>query len=36
MATIPEETLTFFFPDGCEASKYDKWAFYQERFQSVA
>ena len=36
MTTIPEGTLTFFFPDGCEASKYDKWAFYQERFQSVA
>lgn len=36
MTEITEGALTFSFPNGCEASKYDDWKFYKERFQSVA
>ena len=36
MTEITEGVLTFSFPNGCEASKYDDWTFYQKRFQSVA
>ena len=27
--------LTFRFPDGCEATKYDEWHFYAKKFQSI-
>lgn len=33
---ITEGELTFSFPNGCEASKYDIWTFYRKQFQSVA
>lgn len=33
---IREGCLTFSFPDGCTATKYDEWAFYRRRFQFVA
>ena len=36
MTEITEGALTFSFPNGCEASKYDDWTFYEMRFQSVA
>ena len=36
MTEITEGALTFLFPNGCEASKYDDWTFYKMRFQSVA
>ncbi|MYH15284.1 MAG: hypothetical protein F4149_08925 [Gammaproteobacteria bacterium] len=36
MNTIVEGALTFRFPKGCQASKYDDWAFYRNQFQSVA
>lgn len=36
MTTIAEGTLTFSFPPGCQASKYDNWSFYRNRFQNVA
>ena len=36
MTEIEEGDLTFSFPDRCKASKYDKWSFYRNQFQSVA
>ena len=36
MTTITEGNLTFRFPAGCQASKYDDWSFYRNQFQSVA
>ena len=36
MTEIEVGDLTFSFPDGCTASKYDDWAFYRNQFQSVA
>lgn len=35
MQTIEEGDLSFSFPDGTVAEKYDDWAFYQNRFQSA-
>ena len=36
MTTITEGALTFSFPAGCQASKYDDWSFYSNQFQPVA
>ncbi len=36
MTEIEEGGLKFSFPDHCEATKYDDWAFYRQQFQSVA
>lgn len=36
MTEIEEGSLKFSFPDHCEATKYDTWAFYRQKFQSVA
>ena len=36
MTEIREGDLKFSFPDHCEASKYDDWAFYRNQFKSVA
>ena len=36
MTEIEEGGLRFLFPDHCEATKYDTWAFYRQKFQSVA
>ena len=36
MTEIEEGILRFSFPDHCEAAKYDTWAFYRQKFQSVA
>lgn len=36
MIEIKEGSLTFSFPDQCEAAKYDEWEFYKQRFQSIA
>ena len=36
MNKITEGDLTFSFPPGCQASKYDDWSFYRNQFQSVA
>ena len=36
MTEIEEGGLKFSFPDHCEATKYDDWAFYRRQFQSVA
>ena len=36
MIEVEEGDLKFSFPDHCEASKYDDWAFYRNQFQSVA
>ena len=36
MTEIEEGSLKFSFPDHCEATKYDAWEFYRQRFQSVA
>ena len=36
MTEIEEGDLKFSFPDDCEATKYDDWAFYRQQFQSVA
>ena len=36
MSVITEGTLTFSFPTGCQASKYDDWSFYRNQFQPVA
>lgn len=36
MTEIREGDLEFSFPDHCEASKYDDWAFYRNQFKSVA
>ncbi|MEZ5476020.1 MAG: hypothetical protein R3E95_00490 [Thiolinea sp.] len=32
---INEDRLSFSFPDGTLASKYDEWAFYRKRFNSA-
>lgn len=36
MTQIEVGDLTFSFPNGCNASKYDDWAFYRNQFHSVA
>ena len=36
MIEIEEGRLTFAFPDGWTAAKYDAWAFYRNQFQNVA
>lgn len=36
MTAITEGALTFSFPVGCQASKYDDWSFYRNQFQPVA
>ena len=36
MTEIEEGSLKFSFPDHCETTKYDGWAFYRQQFQSVA
>ena len=36
MIEITEGNLTFSFPAGCQAIKYDKWPFYCNQFQPVA
>ena len=36
MTEIVEGGLRFLFPDHCEATKYDTWAFYRQKFQSTA
>ena len=36
MIEIEEGDLTFSFPEGCKAGKYDEWAFYRNQFISVA
>lgn len=36
MTKIQEGDLTFSFPDCCQASKYDDWSFYRNRFEKVA
>lgn len=36
MTEIREGDLEFSFPDHCEASKYDDWAFYRNQFKLVA
>lgn len=36
MTRIQEGDLTFSFPDCCQASKYDDWAFYRNQFEKVA
>ena len=36
MTEITEGALTFSFPNGCEASKYDDWTYYRKHFQRVA
>lgn len=36
MIEIEEGNLNFSFPEHCEASKYDDWAFYRNQFRSVA
>ena len=36
MTELREGDLAFSFPDGLHATRYDGWAFYRHRFQSVA
>ncbi len=36
MIKITEGRLTFSFPAGCQAVKYDEWPFYRKQFQAVA
>ena len=36
MTEIKEGDLTFSFPSGCQASKYEDWSFYRRQFQAVA
>ena len=36
MIEIEEGDLNFSFPEHCEASKYDDWAFYRNQFKLVA
>lgn len=36
MTKIKEGSLTFNFPAGCQASKYDDWSYYRNQFQPVA
>lgn len=36
MTTLVEGGITFVFPDGCTAWKYDTWPFYRNQFQHVA
>ena len=35
MTEIEVGDLTFEFSDDCEATKYDEWQFYREKFQSI-
>ena len=32
---ITEGRLAFSFSDGCDATKYDQWAFVRNQFQSI-
>lgn len=36
MNAIVEGSLAFRFPDNCQASKYEDWAFYRNQFQAIA
>ena len=36
MTEITEGDLTFRFPTGCQASKYDDWSFYRRQFTGIA
>ncbi len=36
MTELREGKLTFSFPGGLQATRYDRWAFYRNQFQSVA
>ena len=36
MTELREGDLAFSFPDGQQATRYDGWSFYRNRFQSVA
>ena len=36
MTELREGDLSFSFPDGLQATRYDGWSFYRNRFQSVA
>ena len=36
MTRIMVGNLTFRFPNGYEASKYDDWSFYRNQFQAIA
>lgn len=40
MTEIKERDLTFIFPEGCQAVKYDEqsdeWSFYRDQFESIA
>ena len=35
MPSITEGALTFHFPDGWQATKFDTWSFYRNQFQRV-
>jgi hypothetical protein len=35
MPSISEGQLTFHFPNGWQASKFDEWSFYRNQFQRV-
>jgi len=35
MPSITEGALTFQFPDGWQATKFDDWRFYRNQFQKV-
>jgi hypothetical protein len=35
MPAIAEGRLTFAFPDGWNASKFDEWSFYRNQFQGI-
>lgn len=35
MPAITEGRLTFTFPDGWDASKFDEWSFYRNQFQGI-
>ena len=35
MRSITEGALTFHFPDGWQATKFDTWSFYRKQFQRV-
>ena len=35
MPSVSEGALTFHFPDGWQATKFDTWSFYRNQFQGV-
>lgn len=35
MPSITEGKLTFAFPDGWDASQYDRWSYYRNQFIKV-